>query len=126
MVTGRVLVSATGVPQGRAIVIIANQQAIPLEPEVRASCAARTIAVAATKAERFVGEMHEIAATQAAAGLTPALFEAMAEVYEVLARTPLAAAAPEDIDGAPVLEDVLEELCGRKDLNLHGPKPTGT
>jgi hypothetical protein len=31
---------------------------------------------AATKAHRFVDEMHEIAATQADAGLTPALFEA--------------------------------------------------
>ncbi len=30
---------------------------------------------------RYVGEMHEIAAAQAEAGLTPALFEAFAEVY---------------------------------------------
>ena len=44
--------------------------------------AARTLAVSATKADRFVAEMREIAATQASAGLTPALFEAMAEVYE--------------------------------------------
>ena len=46
--------------------------------------AARSIAVSTTKAERFVGEMREIAATQAGAGLTPALFEAMAEVYAAL------------------------------------------
>jgi 3-hydroxyisobutyrate dehydrogenase-like beta-hydroxyacid dehydrogenase len=88
--------------------------------------AARSIAVSTTKAERFVGEMREIAATQAGAGLTPALFEAMADVYAALARTPLAAQAPESIEGVPVLEDVLEQLCGREDLNLHEPKPTGT
>ena len=88
--------------------------------------ASRTIAVSATKAERFVGEMREIAATQAASGLTPALFEAMAEVYEAFAATPLAADAPEAIEGVPVLEDVLSKLCGREDLNLHEPKPTGT
>ena len=88
--------------------------------------AARTLAVSATKAERFVGEMHEIAGTQRAAGLTPSLFEAMAEVYEAFARTPLAAEAPEAIEGLPPLEKVLERLCGREESNLQGPKPTGT
>ena len=56
--------------------------------------AARSIAVSTTKAGRFVGEMREIAATQAAAGLTSALFEAMAEVYAALARSELAGASP--------------------------------
>ena len=63
--------------------------------------AARSIAVSTTKAERFVGEMREIAATQAGAGLTPALFEAMAEVYGALARVELAASA-EDVESAPL------------------------
>ncbi len=49
--------------------------------------AARLLAVSATKADRFVGEMREIAATQASVGLTPALFEAIAEVYEAVARS---------------------------------------
>lgn len=53
------------------------------------------IASAGAKAERFVGEMHEIAAAQGAAGLTPALFEAMAEVYAELARSALGDVAPE-------------------------------
>ena len=60
-----------------------------------------------TKAARFVGEMREIAATQAGAGLTPAFFEAMAEVYDAFAEAELAAEAPEDVS-APVLEDVLD------------------
>ena len=59
--------------------------------------AARLLAVSATKADRFVAEMREIAATQESAGLTPALFEAIAEVYEAVARTPIAAEAPEAI-----------------------------
>ena len=37
----------------------------------------RRIARSAAKAERYVGEMHEIAAAQSAAGLDPALFEAL-------------------------------------------------
>jgi 3-hydroxyisobutyrate dehydrogenase-like beta-hydroxyacid dehydrogenase len=72
--------------------------------------AARQLSVSATKAERFVGEMHEIAATQASAGLTPALFEAMAEVYADLADTPLGAEAPEAVGAEPDLEQVLESL----------------
>jgi Domain of unknown function (DUF1932) len=57
-----------------------------------------------------VGEMHEIAAAQKAAGLTPALFEAMAQVYAGVAETPLGRTAPEDV-GA-VLEEVLREVSG--------------
>jgi 3-hydroxyisobutyrate dehydrogenase-like beta-hydroxyacid dehydrogenase len=56
------------------------------------------VRVAATKAHRFVDEMHEIAATQAAAGLTPALFEAFAAVYADIAGTALADGEPEAAD----------------------------
>ena len=73
--------------------------------------AARLLAVSTTKAGRYVGEMHEIAATQASAGATAALFEAMAEVYARLARTALAAEAPESIPAAPELEDVLGRMA---------------
>ena len=72
--------------------------------------AARSIAVSTTKAERFVGEMREIAATQSAAGLTPALFEAMAEVYSALSKSELATEAPEDVESAPLLGNVLDRL----------------
>jgi 3-hydroxyisobutyrate dehydrogenase-like beta-hydroxyacid dehydrogenase len=76
----------------------------------RADGAARTLANAATKAGRYVGEMHEISATQAAAGLPPDLFEAMATVYAALATRPLAGQAPEEVDSAAELEDVLRGL----------------
>ena len=109
--------------------------------------AARMLAVSATKADRYVGEMREIAATQASVGLTPALFEAMAEVYEAVARSAIAAEAPEAIPaarsptsrtssaGSLALGALAEstrrrparlQQCGREDLNLQEPKPTGT
>ena len=74
---------------------------------------ARLLAVSTTKAARYVGEMHEIAATQESAALSPALFEAMAEVYGRLARTELAGTSPESIPQAPVLEDILNQLRSR-------------
>jgi 3-hydroxyisobutyrate dehydrogenase-like beta-hydroxyacid dehydrogenase len=64
------------------------------------------IARAAAKADRYVGEMHEISAAQGAAGLDPALFEAMARIYAEIASTPLGSAAPEGSD----LADVLAQL----------------
>jgi 3-hydroxyisobutyrate dehydrogenase-like beta-hydroxyacid dehydrogenase len=53
------------------------------------------LAASAAKAHRYVGEMREIAATQAAAGLPPELFEAMAVVWEHVAGTPLGRRDPE-------------------------------
>ena len=41
--------------------------------------------------------MREIAASQSDAGLTPALFDAMAIVYAELARSDLAGRPPEDL-----------------------------
>jgi 3-hydroxyisobutyrate dehydrogenase-like beta-hydroxyacid dehydrogenase len=73
--------------------------------------AATRIARSATKAHRYVGEMHEIAAAQEAAGLTPALFEAMAAVYGDLASRPLAGLAPEEVDATLRLDEVLERLA---------------
>jgi 3-hydroxyisobutyrate dehydrogenase-like beta-hydroxyacid dehydrogenase len=77
--------------------------------------AARQLAVSATKADRYVGEMREIAATQATAGLTAALFEAMAEVWEAIARSPVAAEAPEAIAAEPDLVAVLAGLSQQLD-----------
>jgi 3-hydroxyisobutyrate dehydrogenase-like beta-hydroxyacid dehydrogenase len=70
----------------------------------------RRLASAGAKSGRYVAEMREIAATQAAAGLTPALFDAIAEVYERLALAPLAQAAPEDLPAGLALADMLDEL----------------
>ena len=72
--------------------------------------AARSIGRATTKAERYVGEMREIAATQEAAGLPRELFDGFAELYAALARTGLAARPPESIGQDTTLEDVLDAL----------------
>jgi 3-hydroxyisobutyrate dehydrogenase-like beta-hydroxyacid dehydrogenase len=69
----------------------------------------RGLARATAVSGRYVAEMREIAGTQEEAGLTPALFEAMAQVYETLSRHPLARVAPEDV-GEPSLEETLEAL----------------
>ena len=68
------------------------------------------LAMATTKAHRYVGEMREIAATQEAAGLTPALFDAFAEIYTRLAEAPLALATPEDVTEDAKLTDVLDGM----------------
>jgi 3-hydroxyisobutyrate dehydrogenase-like beta-hydroxyacid dehydrogenase len=70
----------------------------------------RRLAMATSKSGRYVGEMREIAATQAAADLTPKLFEAIADVYSALATSQLAAAAPEEIASDLELRDVLDEM----------------
>ena len=72
--------------------------------------AERRIASAAAKSGRFVDEMREIALTQSAAGLTPALFEAMAEVYAEIAQTALAGRNPEGLPADLGLGDVLDGL----------------
>jgi 3-hydroxyisobutyrate dehydrogenase-like beta-hydroxyacid dehydrogenase len=69
------------------------------------------LARAAAKSGRYVGEMREIAAAQAAAGLTPSLFEAMAEVYAALSRSPAASIAPEEVAPDLALDDLLRLLA---------------
>lgn len=71
---------------------------------------ARQVTMAATKAWRFVGEMHEIAAAQGAAGLPPELFEAMATVFGELAGTELAQGDPESVQDSVSPADVLARL----------------
>jgi 3-hydroxyisobutyrate dehydrogenase-like beta-hydroxyacid dehydrogenase len=71
----------------------------------------RRLASAASKSGRYVGEMREIALAQSATGLTPALFEAMAEVYAALATGELArATAPEGLPEGESLARTLERL----------------
>ena len=69
-----------------------------------------TLSRASTKAWRYVAEMEEIARTQESAGLTPDLFDALADVYAGLAAL-AAGSAPEDVPDAVPLEEVLERLA---------------
>ena len=72
--------------------------------------AAFSLARAATKSSRYVAEMREIAAAQAAAGLPRELFEGFAAVYAALAQTSLGREPPESIAPDVALEDVLAAL----------------
>lgn len=69
------------------------------------------VALAATKAGRYVPEMREIAKTQAAAGLTPHLFGAFADIYAEVSGTPLAAGVPESVDRSISAEEVVARLA---------------
>jgi 3-hydroxyisobutyrate dehydrogenase-like beta-hydroxyacid dehydrogenase len=69
------------------------------------------VAIAATKADRYVAEMREIAATQSEAGLTPALFDAFAEIYADVARTPLASGDPESADTTLTPSEIVHRLA---------------
>ena len=74
---------------------------------------ARRVAVATSKAGRFVGEMEQIAETQASAGASRELFDGMAAVYQRLSETDLAGLPPEEAAGLDDLPQVLRRLSGR-------------
>ena len=78
-------------------------------PELSANVE-RRLSSAASKSDRYVAEMREIAATQAAAGLTPALFDGMADAFARLSTSALARSAPEDLPADATLDDVLAGL----------------
>ena len=59
-------------------------------------------------AARWVGEMHEIRDTLASAGLPAGFHQGAAEVFELLARTPIAAETRETVDPSRTLADALE------------------
>lgn len=79
------------------------------------------IALATSKAGRFVGEMEQIAATQQAAGASGELFAGMAAVYDRLSRTDLATLSPEEAAALTELEAVLDRLSGSSPV-VQGPE----
>jgi 3-hydroxyisobutyrate dehydrogenase-like beta-hydroxyacid dehydrogenase len=62
-------------------------------------------------AGRWVGEMEEIAATFAAAGVTPDFHRGAAAMFRLLDRTPFAAETRETTDRDRTLEATIEALC---------------
>jgi len=71
------------------------------------------VALAATKADRYVPEMREIAKSQADAGLSAALFEAYASIFAEIAGSALAAADPETVDAQMPASEVVAGLASR-------------
>jgi 3-hydroxyisobutyrate dehydrogenase-like beta-hydroxyacid dehydrogenase len=78
-------------------------------PEL-AGDASRIVQSAAAKSGRYVAEMHQIAETQEAAGLTPDLFNAYATIYAALSASEAASKAPEDADRSAAIDEVLASL----------------
>ncbi|MEU4164301.1 DUF1932 domain-containing protein [Actinoplanes sp. NPDC026670] len=70
------------------------------------------MALASTKAHRYVAEMREIALSQSAAGLPPALFEAFAEVWSEIATHPLADGDPETVPREITARQIADGLDG--------------
>jgi hypothetical protein len=70
----------------------------------------RRIASSAAKAHRYVAEMHEIATTQASAGLPAAVFDAIAEAYAAISRSPAGQATPEEAARVERLDDILAAI----------------
>jgi 3-hydroxyisobutyrate dehydrogenase-like beta-hydroxyacid dehydrogenase len=62
-------------------------------------------------AGRWVGEMEEIAATFAAAGVTPDFHRAAAAIFRLLDRTPFAAETRETMNRDRTLEETIDALC---------------
>ncbi len=58
-------------------------------------------------AERWIGEMAEIARTYESVGVTPHFHYGAREIYELLATTPIAAETRDTIDASRTLEQVL-------------------
>lgn len=59
-------------------------------------------------AARWLGEMHEISATFADAGVTPKFHQGAADVMELADRTPIAAETRETVDESRTLAEALE------------------
>jgi hypothetical protein len=87
------------------------------------SHAAVSIAMAAAKSDRYPGEMLEIAAAQGEAGAQPALYEAMAKVFEAMANSELGARTPEAARTMTDLETVLNQLATTAGSDNPSPAP---
>jgi 3-hydroxyisobutyrate dehydrogenase-like beta-hydroxyacid dehydrogenase len=63
------------------------------------------------KAYRWVPEMHEIARTFAGVGMTPRIFQGEADMFELVAATPLGRETPENRDKSRTGRDVIKQLA---------------
>ena len=76
-------------------------------------------------AARWIGEMHEISETFAAAGLPAEFHQGAAEVFELLARTPIAAETRETVDPSRTLDEALDIYAETLDSIRDADDPGG-
>ena len=77
-------------------------------------------------AARWVGEMHEIRDTLASAGLPAGFHQGAAEVFELLARTPIAAETRETVDPSRTLDQALDTYAETLDSIRNAGDPGGS
>ncbi len=65
----------------------------------------------AANSGRWIGEMNEIAATFAAAGVTPHFHQGAAAIHSLLAATPLGAETPETVDATRTLDQTIRIIA---------------
>lgn len=63
------------------------------------------------KAYRWVPEMHEIARTFEGVGMTPRIFQGEADMFDLVAATPLGRETPESRDKSRTGKDVIKQLA---------------
>jgi hypothetical protein len=63
------------------------------------------------KSRRWVSEMEEIAKTYGALGITPKMYEGVAEFYRFVGGTPLGEERAETVDRSRTMRQVIEQLC---------------
>jgi len=71
------------------------------------------VAALSAKAHRWIGEMEEIASTFAAAGVTPKLHEGSADIFQVIADSPIGDERPETIDRSRSLHETVKLFIGK-------------
>lgn len=71
------------------------------------------------RANRWIGEMEEIAQTFADVGLTPKFHQAAADMYRLVSSTPLAEETPENLDRDRTLAQVIDIIA----LSLKAQRP---
>ena len=59
-------------------------------------------------AARWIGEMHEIAATLEGTGVTPNFHKGAADIFELLVQTPIAEETRETVDKGRTLKQALK------------------
>ena len=82
------------------------------QPEVYAAME-KSLPALPSKAFRWIGEMEEIAATFAGAGLSPGFHEAAADMYRLLSETPFASETPEQVDRSRTLDQTAAAIAAR-------------
>ena len=80
----------------------------------------RTIPTVPPRSRRWVSEMEEIRDTFAHLGMTPKLFEGVAEMYEFIGSTPLGEESPESRDRDRTFTETIRQLAQSVQPNADG------